>query len=435
VAKEPIFRHTWRLKRSATMQALSGVVLNMLALAVFVGCAGAHDPESIGHTRSGLYGGHASSFWSNTVRLDANCTGVLLHPYLVASAAHCGVAERVSTASDEVEVRECIVSPEWGAVGVDLMICKLQRPLRGSSVIPPATGCELDYVTPGASVTLVGYGATNPEEAFGTLTSSEGVVESSGAELRIDGEFFGGCEGDSGGPAISVVPDGDWAAFRVSALMSAGGSGYCRVGPAFYTPLAPHVAWIEAASQIDVTPCGDADGMWNPSVGCSAWPKEVPTLSGERPATTCGPAGPDATVDAVPPRVELLSNPASNSAFADTLTVAATDEGSGIRAVIVELTRDGQSLWGDVRSTGPFTFTLPKLEPGTYEASATALDFAGHTSMAQTTLTLQSETDAAAACSMSPGQPKRPATAELLGASGVALLLRLVRLRPRGTRA
>jgi MYXO-CTERM domain-containing protein len=105
------------------------------------------------------------------------------------------------------------------------------------------------------------------------------------------------CYGDSGGPAFVNMPDGTW---RVFGIDSAGVAQSCDAGD-YMALMSDAVPWIEEQSHIDVTPCHDADGTWNPSAACRNF-SMTPHLPGRTwtsgcaepalspPLASCGPA-------------------------------------------------------------------------------------------------------------------------------------------------
>lgn len=374
------------------------------------------DPSvTIGARSDELRGATPSDFWTNVVRIDATCSGFLLHPYLVAYAAHCGEANVVSSQRDEVLVRSCSVSPDWSAWGVDLAICKLERPLVGTTVVPPATGCELEHLTAGSSVALVGYGPATRDGVYGRLHATTGIVESADVEIRVSGEQFGACDGDSGGPAILSVLDATRTAFRTAGILSAGGPGYCEEGLAFYSALAPQLAWIEAESGIDVTPCGAPDGSWAPGPDCTSWSASAARLDeGVGASSTCGEPGLDASADVRAPEIHLTYEATAGNP--QRISVSATDSESGIRAVTLELMRRGLIVWGDTRSIPPYDFVPPSLASGSYRAKASAVDFAGNVSISQAEVRLGTDLGHSG-CSIHPVRRSMPTATGLLLAS------------------
>ncbi len=243
---------------------------------------------------------------------QTNCSGVLVHPEIVVSAASCLLpiempyAEQLPGGSGTCEtslmgvpcsaVGGCKRHPDFDPTtgAYDLQYCWVFEPPEGMPMTPPALGCELDALEPGAAVTIVGFGG-----AAGSVALKEGaettIAELDELTLTAGGDGVGHCsEADRGGPAFVQVADGSW---RVAGVF--GRAETCGE-PGTYTTIAPLVGWIEESSGKDITPCHDPDGVWDPGPDCgdfatdpghthgdwSGWCAGEP-LSG--PGTLCGP--------------------------------------------------------------------------------------------------------------------------------------------------
>jgi hypothetical protein len=233
------------------------------------------------------------------------CTGTLVHPQVVTFAAHCmdpqtswATPGRVMFGEDvlapvrEVDVASCTMHPQWNPAdnAFDLAVCVLAEPVTQVPFTPLIMGCEIEQLHEGLEVVIVGFGATGaqldpegnplPEGAgfkrFTTQTIE--VVDSAATEITMIGPDKGGCFGDSGGPAFAVMPDGTWrtlgAASTLHPLSEPDPNGeICGLGTV-YEVFWPEMDWLEGVTGIDLTPCFDTAGNWQPTASCGGFPTD-----------------------------------------------------------------------------------------------------------------------------------------------------------------
>lgn len=227
---------------------------------------------------SEIYGGSPveACGWPTTVSLGGSCTGTLVHPELVIYAAHCGSSYgwiRFGEAANSgtgrwVQTSQCRTYSGGGpGNGNDFAYCKLAEPVEDVPIVPILMGCETQVLQPGAEVTLVGFGHADTGP-YGIKREVTTVLKS----ITQNGEaFIGGggkdtCQGDSGGPAFVELDDGTWRVFGVTSYGGAcGGGGY-------YSMMHRGIAWFEQESGLDLTPCHDASGDWDPDERCGEFP-------------------------------------------------------------------------------------------------------------------------------------------------------------------
>ena len=236
---------------------------------------------------SEIVGGEPSAVcgWPSTVAIG-ECTGSLVHPELVIYAAHCPIlmmedpievrfGETTAAPERVVPVEDCQVNPGFDLFsdppGGDFAYCTLAEPVTDVPIVPVLMGCEADELVPEAEVTLVGYGLDDNAE-LGVKREVVTTVDSfiNDSEVIVGGDGKGACNGDSGGPAFLQLADGSW---RVFGITSRGLDFDCANTQTIYGVMhLEAIEWVEESSGLDITPCHDADGTWNPGPDCGGFP-------------------------------------------------------------------------------------------------------------------------------------------------------------------
>jgi hypothetical protein len=349
----------------------------------------------------GIYGGQPAGAceWPAAVSLGS-CTATLVHPQVIVYAAHCGAGYSSVFIGDDtdgpgysVPTQRCETYPGFSlGNGNDWAYCVLAQPIDDVPYTPPLMGCEVDVLTPGRDVWLVGFG-DNDDGGYGTKYEAQAAFNqfNSAGEANIGGNGTTICYGDSGGPAFVQLPesegfDGTWRAFGIASYI------YSPCGnEGFHVTMHSGMEWIESSAGIDITPCHDADGTWNPSEDCRGFPRSADTASGSWNTVcehgdvggwgaTCGASWAE-LVDDEPPTVRFV-DPTGGSIAADAsgnatfLVELEADDGDGAGVVTVELSLDGQPV-GGVDTSPPWLFELT-LPEGTYTLSAAATDDAAN---------------------------------------------------------
>lgn len=346
--------------------------------------AATEDPEP-----QAIYGGGAVSAceWPTTVSLGG-CTGTLVHPEVIIYAAHCGVVDEVFL-GDSVYEQGRSMTPQWcktypgggPGAGNDWAVCKLSQPVTDVVIAPPLMGCETDILQDGKKVWLVGFGNTD-DGNFGVKYEAEAPFN----YIQNNEAFIGGggidtCQGDSGGPVYVQLDDGSFRAFGITSYGDGCGGG------GWYSMMHTGMDWFESETGIDITPCHDADGTWNPTeqcrdfatdphVGDGSWPNACAMGGMSGWSETCGtPFAMDDDEDA--PTVSI-SSPTDGTRFDSEsdgtseviIEIEASDAGSGIREV--QLLLDGVAL-GAADTSAPYRYGVT-LGKGSYTLMAVAVD-------------------------------------------------------------
>ncbi len=200
---------------------------------------------------------------------EPGCSGTLIAPDVVLTAGHCisgvtSVKIGVTDLNDEGEtipVASAVEHPD-SFTTYDVGLLLLERPAETTPRVL-ATGCVLErYLAEGASVAIVGWGATDQQgerstsflmEAESSITDADctngrgcNASVSPGGELAAGGQNVDSCFGDSGGPLYLLTDIGEF-------LVGVTSRGYddasvpCGEGGIYVRPDAV-VDWIEAES-------------------------------------------------------------------------------------------------------------------------------------------------------------------------------------------
>jgi len=358
---------------------------------LLAGVARADGPEPLSQSLDpqAIYGGTevVTCGWPTAVTMEGACSATLVHPQVVIYAAHCGsqyqqviMGETLNVPKRKLAVDFC-KTYQGGQSGTDFAFCKLKEPVLDVPIVPILMGCETELLKPGQEVTIVGFGDAD-NGPYGTkrevVTTINGIQND---EASIGGNGKDSCQGDSGGPVYIQVSDGTWRVFGITSY-----GGTCGTG-GFYSMMHKGMPWFESESGIDLTPCHNADGSWQPGFDCKGFPSAPGVGGGAWPegcgggpvggfSATCG-APFDPAPDMTPPTV-TITQPLDKQEFMGEgiqvpVTIIAQDVGWGMKEV--RLTINGKEINGGTDNFPPYEFPL-SFPNGGYCIGAIAVDLA-----------------------------------------------------------
>jgi MYXO-CTERM domain-containing protein len=334
-----------------------------------------------------------------------------VHPEVVVYAAHCGgnqnqvyFGERANQPAFTRGTTLCRTNPQYqgnGSLGngVDHAFCILSEPVTDVEIVPILMGCETSILQQGQDVTIVGFGNTDTGQ-YGIKHQVTTTINNVGAEAFIGGGGQDSCQGDSGGPVYvrldeDLGGDGTWRVFGITSYGGACGSG------GYYSLMHRGMEWMEgelAQYGIDITPCHNSDGTWNPGPECFGFPYEPATAGGTWSSNSCNPgelsgysamcgAPFNSEPDDTPPTVSLIDPPdqslfdsmGSGSVQLDITATADDGDGWGIQEVTLII--DGNEVATDPQP--PFSWEGLTFPTGSYTLEARATDYAGNTAISQ----------------------------------------------------
>jgi hypothetical protein len=309
---------------------LAGRLVPISLAIIWVACTSCSEPlvtptesgsSAVDVTIAPVVGGKTSAAcgWPSTVDVNG-CTGTLIHPLVVTTAAHCmnGSTGKVTfTAGKGMpgsfsltgKCKAGATGSSGGGTGKDWAYCVLPADDRVKQIpiTPPLVGCEAErFLKVGASGWVVGFGTTGANLNDNGIKREVEVkinrIDTSGI-VDIGDKQVGACHGDSGGPIYMKLTDGmhDWGYRVFGSTSSAGGNCDCTCSTR-YVNIAQHVKAIEENEKIDVTPCTDASGNWAPTADCKEFQSDPANATGTYPMCTVAVThDPIATCDGAPP--------------------------------------------------------------------------------------------------------------------------------------
>lgn len=237
-----------------------------------------HEPSALPEVSAppdpqAIYGGSPVSpgEWPAVVgvRTSKLCTGTVVHPTLVLTAAHCfdplPTGPVVISFGDDLDTAVEMDSDDWG-VHPDFCLptdcgdeihdfawVRLPASSPATAIEPMTSQGEFDETMAfGDPVRFVGFGEDESSDVGVKRQVAATITGHSdnGREFRAGGDGKDSCFGDSGGPALVQTADGQW---RLAGVLSRGGD--CGDGGVYGIPL-PELCWLRDSSGVDLLPGG-----------------------------------------------------------------------------------------------------------------------------------------------------------------------------------
>lgn len=318
------------------------------------------------------------------------CTGTLIHPEIVIYAWHCGRPSSVKFAESGgsrkgFSVRaSCKTVPGGRTNSKDWAYCKLAKPVKEIPIVPVVAGCEYEMISKaGQEVVQVGFGKTHNTRAGTKHWGISEVTEVSGGVVTVgDKNSVVACPGDSGGPLMVRMKDKSW---RTIGILSTYNGRCGKGGVNWYADVQKAISWIEEDSGVDVTPCFNKEGKWEPGPDCGGfyagdagdakgtWANKCEGTPRSGRSSTCGPADGG---DDEKPKATILTPEDGDIVGVGKAIKVKVEAKDNEKVASVELFVDGDSQGS--KNESPYTWEVEGLKSGTIEVHAVATDEAGN---------------------------------------------------------
>lgn len=287
--------------------------------------------------------------------------------------------------------------------GSDAQICVLEEAIEGLPLAPIIQGCEAEALKKGGKVLLSGFGYDeNDPVGNGSIRDEKRWVETkitriTKTEVHIGGGGKGACNGDSGGPAFLQLEDGTWRTIGAThATVTGGAHPNCDIASWKRTDVL--MPWYEkqlkkhGENDIDLSPCFNDQGKWEPTKDCGGYTKDVQGPHGAwsnncgegvpslKYSATCGPAYSNKDNEA--PKVEIVKPSSDFKLSEDEPLNVEVDASDDDKVAKVTLRIDDEVIGS--KSKAPYKWTVEDLEAGLHKLQASAEDNDGVESKSQT---------------------------------------------------
>ena len=212
-----------------------------------------------------IYGGKpVRSGWQSAVGITDNkglfCSGTVVHPKLVITAAHCvkgsrGMRVYVGNGRDggkvqgQYRVKSARISPKYKGKDNDIAYLLMANTIKISkSDIPKILFKKSEInkiIRKGNKVVLVGFGERENKRSGSKYMVSAPIKKVNQNEVSIGGNGKDSCYGDSGGPAYGYIGK----SLRVFGVVSRGGK--CGRG-GIWGRMDANACWIQNSSKINL---------------------------------------------------------------------------------------------------------------------------------------------------------------------------------------